>query len=516
MSGEISPSSHEIPVSKRPVAEVWSLAWPTVLTMASYTVMQFVDGIMVAYVGPLEVAAQGNGGIWSFNLIAFALGVLTVVNTYVAQNLGAGRPHEGPKDAWAAMWLSFSFWLVLLVPWAFILPWLFEQMGHSEELRRMETGYAQILLFGAIIMLSGRAMHHYFFGMHRPKVITFAAICGNLVNGLFNYLLIYGKFGFPEWGIYGAAVGTVIGTVVELAIPAAIFLGPKMNAQFRTRSAWRPRIKPMVDLRRIGWPASVQWGNEIVCWSIFMTILVGRFGEEHMTAGWATLRYMHLSFMPAVGFSVAVSSLAGRYIGAGKPDIAARRVHLGLRMAMTWMTICALFFFVFRVPLIDFFVAGQHVSPEQAQRIIEIGAKLMICAAIFQTFDGLGIVYMGGLRGAGDTVWPGVATIVLSWVLIVGGGWFITEWWPQIESVGPWIGAAVYIIVLGIAMWYRFESGAWRKIRLIEPRGEELSRETLEREAAKVAPAMPGLPAPDAESSVDDIAESEGEAIERW
>jgi MATE family multidrug resistance protein len=492
---------------------VWSLAWPTVLTMASYTVMQFVDGLMVSWVGPTEVAAQGNGGIWSFNLVAFALGVITVINTYVAQNLGAGRPQEGPKYAWAGAWLSLGVWLVLLLPWALALPWFFSLLGHGEKLRAQETGYAQILLIGSIFMLLGRSMHHYFFGMHRPKIITLAAIVGNLTNGLFNYLLIFGAFGFPKMGIYGAAWGTVIGTVVELLIPAMIFLGPKMNRELGTRRAWRPHWGPVKDILKIGWPAATQWGNEIVAWSIFMTILVGKFGEAHMTAGWATLRYMHLSFMPAVGFSVAVSSLAGRYIGAGRRDLAARRVHLGLALAMGWMTVCALLFFILREQLIGFFVATQSISAEEAARIIEIGGKLMICAAIFQTFDALGIVYMGGLRGAGDTVWPGVVTIVLSWVLIVGLGWAITEVRPEWESVGPWIGAAVYIIILGLALWYRFESGAWKKIQLVKP-AVATSADDLKREAALVAPAMPGLPAPDAESSIRDLAESESEAIE--
>jgi len=78
------------------VSEVWSLAWPTILTMTSFTVMQFVDKIMVSKVGPTEVAAQGNAGTWAFAAIATVIGVVTVVNTFVSQNLGAGKPENGP------------------------------------------------------------------------------------------------------------------------------------------------------------------------------------------------------------------------------------------------------------------------------------------------------------------------------------------------------------------------------------------------------------------------------------
>lgn len=463
--------------------EVWTTAWPTVLTMTSYTVMQFVDSLMVAQVGPLEVAAQGNGGIWAFTPISFSMGLLTVVNTFVSQHYGAGRADRGARYAWAGFWLSLMIWVVVMLPTAAILPWFFSNMsGHSEQLRVMETGYGQILLVGAILMLASRGLHHYFFGMHRPKVVAVSALAGNIVNVLGNYVFIFGERGLPELGlpgipgvpelgVYGAAIGTVIGTGVELLIPVCIFLGPKMNRQFNTRAQWRMDVRAIKDVLRIGWPAAVQFGNEITCWAIFMSVLVGRFGQEHMTAGWATLRFMHLSFMPTVGFSVAATSLVGRYIGGRDPDTAARRARLAMVMSVSYMTVCAVAFVVFRHELIGLFVSTQRVDGGSASEIIRIGGIFMICAAVFQTADALGIVYSGALRGAGDTVWPGVVTIIYSWIFIVLGGWLMVEFVPQIESLGPWLGAAAYIIIYGITMALRFESGHWRSIQLLRDDG---------------------------------------------
>ncbi|MEM7227497.1 MAG: MATE family efflux transporter [Planctomycetota bacterium] len=492
-----------------PLGEVWSIAWPTVLTMTSYTVMQFVDALMVGQVSPLAVAAQGNGGIWAFTPIAIAMGFLTVVNTFVSQNLGAGRPEVGAKYAWNAVWGSIVVWLVVFLPIAAVLPW-FMPLTHDrativdfDALVQMETGYAQILLVGGVFTLLARGLHHYFFGLHRPKVVTVAAILGNLVNIGVNYVLIFGAFGLPALGVYGAAIGTVVGTIVEALIPGLVFFFP-LHREFNTRHYWRPSWQPVRDLLRIGWPAAVQYGNEIVCWAIFMTVLVGRFGEAHMTAGWATLRFMHLSFMPAVGFSVAATSLVGKYIGAGEPDTAVSRTRLALRMAVAYMTVCAVIMFVFRAPLIGLFVGGKDVTPEEAAVIIEIGAKLMICAAIFQTVDAFGIIYTGALRGAGDTVFPGVVTMIYSWLFIVAGGWMLVAWRPDWESVGPWIGAAVYIIMFGVTMALRFESGRWRSIKLIDDAAHD---------AARIAPISPGPPAETSGSSVRDIAEEVAESI---
>ena len=500
------------------VAEVWRIAWPTVLAMTSYTAMQFVDKLMVGQVSPEAVAAQGNGGIWAFTILSALYGLVTVVNTYVSQHLGAGTPEEGPRYGWSAIWMCIGFWAALLVPFAIALPYFFNLL-HGDasdprlmEIVRLETGYGRILLGGGILMLLGRTMHHYFFGLHRPKVITVAAILGNLGNIAANFILIFGEAGLdvpvpgtgttvhvpgipgmPAYGLYGAAYGTVIGTAIEVVIPMAVFLGPKMNRELNSRAQWRPSWSAMKDIVRIGWPAAIQYSNEIICWAIFMTSFVGTFGADHMTAGWIALGYMHLSFMPAVGFSMAVTSIVGKYIGAGQPDIAVHRARLGLAMAMSYMTICALAFVIFREPFTEAFIAS-NATPQTAETILRIGKRLLICAAIFQTVDAIGIVYTGALRGAGDTIVPGVFTMVASWLLIVGGGYLMIRYMPQLESVGPWIAASVYIIAFGAFTAFRFEGGRWRRIKLVG------TKRSIDSEGLGVGP-----PPSDPSAAIEDI-----------
>ncbi len=480
--------------------------------MTSYTLMQFVGSVMLAQVGPLQVAAQGNGGIWSFVPLAFLFGGLTVVNSYVAQNLGAGRLHAAARYGWAGLWFSGITWLFILVPYGLSLPRLFSSLGHSPELAAMESSYAQVLVFGGIISLSGKAMSHFFFGLHRPKVITIAAIAGNLVNILTNFILIYGEAGLPALGlrgipgtpalgVTGAAIATVLGTAVEVSIPLTVFLSRRMDRELGTRRAWRPQWSALRDLVRTGWPAGIQFGNEIFCWAIFMSVLVGRFGELHLTAGWAVLRYMHLSFMPAVGFSVATTSLVGRYIGAGNPNTAVARAHTALLISVIYMALCGIMMWTFSAPLVSLFAEGAHTDPATSAEIVRIGSRIMLAAAVFQAFDAVGIVYSGALRGAGDTLWPGVVTIVLSWVLIVGLGWGFVVWTPGLESLGPWIASAVYIAALGAAMGWRFEKGPWRTMRLVDPSRPDDA-------AALVAPITGGAPELAGAGSIEDIADA--------
>lgn len=493
----VSSADSNVPVN--PLWEMLQVAAPTVVTMTSYTVMQFIDGLMVSRIGPDEVyvAAQGNGGMFVWLCMSFVLGLAMVINTYVSQHLGAGRPERGAAYAWNGLWLCL-FGAILMLPLLFVLPWIFGLMGHGEALHQMETQYAQVLLGGAFFTMAARTIAHYFYGMHRPLVVMVSALLANFVNIGINAVLIFGAAGPPEtmplagvigqiasalnvpaMGVAGAAWGTVIGTGVEFLIPMCIFVGPAMHRKYATRTFWRPSYKHIRDIFRIGWPGGLMFFSEMLCWGYLMAFLLGAAGkaaggdpEVHNTAGWIALRYMHVSFMPAVGLGIAVTAIVGRCMGMGRPDLAAKRAWLGLGVTMVYMGLCACVFILFREPMIRVFTPAS--MPEaQVDELIRIGAMVMIAAAVFQVFDAMAIITSGALRGAGDTVWPGMVTVIASWTCIVGGGHLLIWLAPGLGSLGPWIGASAYIIVLGIALMARFLGGRWRTIDLLKHRDEE-------------------------------------------
>lgn len=518
------PGAASGPGSRGPLAELLWVAAPVVMTMTSYTVMQFVDALMVTRIGPDDVylAAQSNGGIAMWLAIALMLGMGSVINTFVSQNLGAGRPRAGAAYAWAGLYLSFA-WTLLLAPLILILGDLFALAGHEGDLLRMETQYAQILFGGAFFVLAARNLAHFFYGLHRPMIVMVAAFAGNIVNVVANAVLIFGEAGAPDgfplrevWasiagalgiealGVAGAAWGTVLGGAVELVIPLVVFMLPSMERRFGTRSGWRISMKPVRDIVRVGWPGGLMLFSELLCWSYLMVVLLPMGGEAagedpviHNAAGWAALRYMHLSFMPVVGMQTAVTAVVGRYIGAGRPDTASHRAWLGLKLAMGYMGVCALAFVIFREPMIAMFTGER--TPEEASELIRIGAGVMIAAAVFQVFDAMAIVMQGALRGAGDTVWPGIVTVVTSWVCILGLGHALIAFAPGLGSIGPWIGGAAYIILLGALLTLRWQGGRWREIRLV---GEEIiAAEALG--AAESAGALPEFASTSAASSPD-------------
>lgn len=490
------------------IVEMLIVALPAVATMTSYTVMQFVDKLIVGQnLGPDALAAVGNGGLAAFVPASIVMGILTSVNTYVAQHLGAGRPERGAAYAWNGMWICLVTWAVFLLPIAAALPWVFTGMRGalgieqiSPAVGAMEVSYGRILLVGMVLTVGARGISHFFYGIHRPVVVMVATFIANAINLLLTWTLVTGAFGAPALGIQGAAIATVIGGGLEVAIPMAVFLSPAWDRRYGTRCAWRPSTRHIREIMRIGWPAGVMFGNELTCWWIFMAGLVAKFDPPdgpavHNAAAWAVLSYMHMSFMPAVGFSIAVQAVVGKCIGAGRPDLAVKRTWLGLRLAMTYMGACALVFVLLRHQLIAWFDPGGVMPAADRAEMIQVGATLLILAAAFQVFDAIAITIVGALRGAGDTVWPGVATIILSWSCIVGGGWLAVTYFPRLESIGPWIAASAYVIILSLALLARFMGGKWRELRLTEGEPDAVSHaaELCPAAGEGLVPELPGI-----------------------
>ena len=217
-------------------------------------------------------------------------GLITVVNTYVSQNLGAGKSDRAPAYAWNGLWMSVMYWLVVMIPFGLVLPSVFEAIRASdltpeqlaEVIRRdaLATGYGRILIYGSLVTMASRAIAQFFYGMHKPVVVLVASLVGNVLNLVLNSLLIYGPtaprstgidwldawfsftaslcegWGWSAHGINGAGYATVIATVVELIIPMAVFVSPRYVRKFGTLAQWRPSLPHIRDLFKIGWPGA--------------------------------------------------------------------------------------------------------------------------------------------------------------------------------------------------------------------------------------------------------------------
>ena len=440
--------------SRAGLREILHLALPIIASMASATVMGFIDTWMVALVGTTEVAAAMPAGIIAYTLTALPLGIAQCVSTFTAQALGRGTPEEGSAFAWQGLYLSVAVGIVCFVLWP-AAPGFFSLFGHEPEVVVLEVVYFRVRLWAVGIAVAVGALNGFFYGIHRPLIPMIAMVVDNVVNVVLCYVLIFGKLGAPALGLTGAALAFVLSYAVQVTVLLWAFLSTVVHQQFATRTAWQWDWSRFRQLVHIGWPVGMQSAVDVLGWGVLIVLLVGRFGKEQLAASNITIQYMTISFMPGIGLAQALTALVGRYIGEGRVELAVQRVHETLFLALSYMVLMAVLYWTCREPFIAFFNSDPIV--------IRAGSNILLCAALFQVFDGMGYTFAGALRGAGDTHWTaGITVVLLLGVfapLSLGAVMF-----TDLQSLGPWLAGTVYVILLGPLLAWRFARGKWREV----------------------------------------------------
>ncbi len=323
----------------------------------------------------------------------------------------------------------------------------------------MEVGYTRIRLLGMGAAGASVALGHFFNGIHRPMHGAISVIFSNVLNAGLTYGLVFGVWGLPEMGVPGAALGTLIATVARAIWLFVVMSFSSSTAEYQALKNWRLDGEKLHRLIHVGWPSGGGFVLDISAWSAFMVVIIGGFGTAALAASAIIWRFAELCFMPAMGIGLAVCTLVGQAVGAGRPDLARRRAALGTLINMVYMSLMGLTLVIFRQPLIGFFTD----EPE----VLRIGTQLMIFVALYQLFDAVAITYSNALRGAGDTLWPMIVGACLAWGIMFGGSLMISRVRPDWGSNGPWGFAAGFIVVIGTTFLIRWRRGAWEKMDTI-------------------------------------------------
>lgn len=445
------------PLSFEGFRDVMAMAGPMVLGAMSYTIMEFVDKVMVARLGPEALAAVGSSGLWSYTLSTIALGIVGCVSTFVAQAYGQERKELCARFTWQGIYLSVVIGVVALIFWP-LSRYLFESMNHSAEVTRQELLYFRVRLLGFGFIAWQAALSSFFQSISRPVIPMFVAFLANLLNIVLDYLLIFGAFGFPRWEIAGAAAATVISIAVQGAILHWLFMTRAIDREYQSRTAFRMDRTKMWDLLRIGFPAGVANFMDVANWAIFTSFIVGGLGTMQLAAQTAAMNFMHFTFIPMMGFMFAAQALVGQWIGRNDIRAAKARAYTAMKIGSCYMLVTGCTMAFFGRPLIETFFS---TDPE----LVDIGSKLLILAAIFAGFDGIGILSMGGLRGAGDTKFIMIVTTLGTYLFSLPVAYALA-YWAGLGAVGAWMGATVYIIFMAGILFWRFRSERWRDIKI--------------------------------------------------
>jgi len=436
-------------------AEVWHIAYPAVLTMVSHTIMTFIDAIMVGRLGPTELAAVGLSGTLTWGLFSFFNGVVNGVNTFVAQDFGAKRFDNIGRVTWQGVYFALISGVILIFISRFNVD-LMKLLGPAEDVQRIGASYLGIRLWGGVFIILYMCFSAFLRGIGDTRTPLKIVIFINVLNVAGDYVLIFGKFGFPELGTDGAAYATVGASAIGALAFFLVFLSKKSDMRFAARRGWRVRFDLMARLSRVGLPIGLQWLLDMASFIVF-TALIGRIGTIELAASTAGLRLMHLSFMPVFGVSIAATTLVGQYIGSKETPCASRSGYTAIKISMLYAGLIALLFLAIPRQLV--------MLINQDPTVVDLGGKILRVAAIFLLFDSMGIASNGCLRGAGDTRWAMFVGVGFAWFVFVPLA-YLGAIALEGGAVGAWAGATVYIVALGLTYFLRFRTGKWKSIKI--------------------------------------------------
>ena len=441
------------------IKPMMQIAFPLMISTSTVAIMLFIDRLYLRQVSQEAMNASLSGGFTSFAFQSFFIGIIGFSTALVAQNYGARQFHNCPRVL--TQTIVFSCCSVPLI--FALIPagrWVLAIVGLSDgEVLQAQT-YLTILMAGTGLDLFRNSLNSYFGGLGQTKVVLLATFVMAIANVSANYILIFGKLGFPALGIEGAAYGTVFAWFTGLFTLSVVYLKQIRFPEYQLLDSFQFDLEILKKLVRFGFASGLEIALLIFAIDL-MILTLKSYGADVSTAITVGLTWIQTLHIPVIGLEIGTMSLVGRFIGARDTDSVSDSVFSGLLLASSYASIAALAFLFATDTMVLMFLESD--SSTTTLNLAIWGTQLNAFIIFVISWSG---ILGGALRGAGDTY--GAMTI------------FATFWWFQfflmfilvrLVKLGPDDVLAIHIFsspLLLIAMMIRFRSGVWRKFDLTE------------------------------------------------
>ena len=446
--------------------EMWRIAAPLILSMGSYTVMQFCDRVFLSRYSSIAIQAALPAGVLAHTLVCLFQALSGYAGTFTAHYHGAREPGHCVRATAQGLWLGLAAWPLILIQIPLGL-WLMRLSGHAPDVLAAEKVYFTILMAGGVMTPLNAAIGGYFMGIGRTQVNLVANTLGCSLNIALNYMMIFGRGGFPELGIAGAAYATLISGFITFFIQLALFLRDRAVRACRADGAawWRPNLGLLTRIVRFGLPSGFQLLMDIGSFALFI-MLTGRLGDVALAASNIAFSINNLAFAPLLGFGLAASTLVGQHQGARNPEAAERAGYTGLKLGLLYMCAIGSTFVLF--PRGYFALFRSQDAAFTTEQLLELGRTMLLLMTVWGLLDSVTIILSGALKGAGDTRFVMLYMVLGGWLVLVPGTVALMR--GGFGILGLWCWLAVYVCVLALGFLWRWRQGRWKTIRVIEHR----------------------------------------------
>ncbi len=443
---------------KENIRITFQMAWPSIVESFFVAFAGLVDSLMVSSLGSYAVAAVGLTTQPKFIGLSMFFAANVAISALVARRRGEEKQEEANRILSTAVVFILAAAVVLSIVFVLLASPIIRFCGSTPETHDSAVAYFQIVMGGMIFNCIQMGINSAQRGVGNTKITMRTNVTSNTVNIIFNYLLINGHFGFPALGIRGAALATVLGTVVASVMSVISILKPDgfISLPYIIKNKVLPAFKTLGNLIHVGY--SVFFEQLLMRVGFMMTaIMAAKQGTDAMAAHQVGMNIMGLTFSFGDGLQAAAVALIGRSLGAGDEKLA--KEYGGIcRMFGGVISAClAVLYFFGAGALMRLFFVEEH--------IVAIGVGIMrviIFVVIFQVSQ---VVYMGCLRGAGDTFYTAVASTISVTFIRTLGSW-LGGYVFGLGIIGIWLGVLADQISRFTFASIRFKQGKWTQIKI--------------------------------------------------
>ncbi len=430
----------------REASITFTLGLPVIIAQLLQMSMNFVDTVMAGNLSPITLAAVAVGGALLMPFLMLAAGILMAVNPIVSQLKGGRNFGDIGVKARQGLWLS----LLLAVPLFFIirnLKIVMIWMNVTPAIIPVALGYMDAFSWGVFPLSVYMALRYFNEGLSVTRPGMYMALLGLLVNIPANYILMYGKLGFPALGAAGIGYASALSMLVMFTGMLAFTVNYKPYNRFKIFSRFRlPEWTHLKELINIGVPIGISATMEVTMFAI-AGLLIASLGTVAIAGHQIALNFAAITFMIPFGISTAITTRVGDAVGKRNAAQVRSRGFIGIALATAFMCFTAILMLT-----VPHFIAGIYTDSEA---VIEVAVSLLFMAAIFQISDGLQVSSYGALRGIKDTKIPMFVNLIAYWLIGLPLGYYL----GIIRGVGPqglWIGLIAGLSVAAILHNVRF------------------------------------------------------------
>ena len=433
----------------------WRLAAPVIMGMLGHTFVGLIDNLMVGQLGAAELAAVSLGNSFFFVAMSIGIGFSTAITPLVAEADSENNFARG-KSAFKHGFVLCSLMAIVLFALMLLAKPLMYMMDQPQEVVVLALPYLDIIAISLVPLIIFQALKQFSDGMSLTKFPMYATVTANVINVFFNYVLIFGVWGFPKMGVVGAGIGTLIARFVMIIL-MWYFLNrlDKTKAYIKDLKLFVLEYSMLKKINSLGLPSALQMFFEVGLFTAAIW-LSGTLGKNPQAANQIALNLSSMTFMIATGLSVTAMIRVGNQKGLKRP-VELRRIATSIFiMGLALAILFALIFLIFNNVLPTFYLDLNdltHIADNQ--NVVEIASSLLIIAALFQISDSTQVVFLGALRGLQDVKIPTLITFFAYWIIGFPVSYFLGDA-SKYGSSGIWIGLLAGLTASSIFLYIRF------------------------------------------------------------